>query len=89
MNKSIWVTTVIAFTILSTSMSIDVFAQNMSQGANETAEKTGAAMNETGEAAGNATQGIGGAMNETGDVLSNITGNIVEGAKNLFNGSSN
>ena len=28
------------------------------------------------------------AMNETGEALSNVTGNVIEGIKDVFNGSS-
>ena len=49
--------------------------------------------NQTGEIAqesmnGTATQGMKDAMNETGEVLSNVTGGVMEGIKDLVNGSS-
>jgi formylmethanofuran dehydrogenase subunit E-like metal-binding protein len=37
---------------------------------------------------GTATQGLESAMNETGEALSNVTGDVVEGIKDLVNGSS-
>jgi hypothetical protein len=45
-------------------------------------------MNETGEAAGNATEGLGVAMNETGEALSNISESVTEGLQDIMNGSS-
>jgi hypothetical protein len=45
-------------------------------------------MNETGEAAGNATEGLGKAVNKTGEALSNATGNVLEGIQDVVNGSS-
>jgi hypothetical protein len=42
-------------------------------------------MNETGQAAGNATnqaqEGAGGVLNQTGEAISNATGSTVEGVK--------
>jgi hypothetical protein len=35
-----------------------------------------------------ATQGMKDAMNETGEALSNVTGGVMEGIKDLVNGSS-
>ena len=66
------------------------------QGAmNETGEAAGnvteglsGAANETGEAAGNVTEGLGGTLNQTGEALSNVTGGIMEGFKDIVNGSS-
>ena len=48
--------------------------------------------NQSGEIAqettnGTATQGMKDAMNETGEALSNVTGGVMEGIKNLVNGS--
>ena len=69
------------------SMSVSSFAQNTTQ-VNQTGESTQGAVNETGEAAGNVTEGLGGVVNETGEALSNATGGIFEGLKDLVNGSS-
>ena len=69
------------------SMSFSSFAQNTTQ-VNQTGESAQGAVNETGEAAGNVTEGLGGAVNETGEALSNATGGIFEGLKDLVNGSS-
>jgi methyl-accepting chemotaxis protein len=67
-------------------------AQSAMAGTSETAanatEGMEASMNETGEAAGNATEGLGVAVNETGEALSNVTGGIMEGIKDMVNGSS-
>ena len=69
------------------SISVSSFAQNTTQ-VNQTGENAQGAINETGEAAGNATEGLGGAVNETGEALSNATGGIMEGLQDLVNGSS-
>ncbi|MDN5847553.1 MAG: hypothetical protein L0H53_14910 [Candidatus Nitrosocosmicus sp.] len=58
------------------TVGINAFAQNVTEGANQTAEYTQGAVNETGEAAGNVTEGLGTAVNETGETLSNATGNV-------------
>jgi hypothetical protein len=42
---------------------------------------------ETNETSQTATQGMQAAMNETGEALSNVTGGVMEGIKNLVNGS--
>ena len=76
--------TLIAVSVTTGSVS----AQNASNQVNQAQEGTGAAMNNTGEAAGNASQGAGAAMNNTGEALSNATGNIMEGAKSLFGGGN-
>ena len=68
------------------SMSVSS-AQNTTE-VNQTGESAQGAVNETGEAAGNVTEGLGGAVNETGEALSNTTGGIFEGLKDLVNGSS-
>lgn len=69
------------------SIGVSSFAQNTTQ-VNQTGENTQGAVNETGEAAGNATEGLGGAVNKTGEALSNATGGIIEGLQDLVNGSS-
>ncbi len=69
------------------SMGINYFAQNTTQ-VNQTGENAQGAVNETGETAGNVTEGLGGAVNETGEALSNATGGIFEGLKDLVNRSS-
>ena len=44
--------------------------------------------NGTGNAAGNITEGLGDAVNETSKVFSNTTKVVIEGIKNIVNGSS-
>jgi hypothetical protein len=70
--------------------------QNNTQAAvNETNETTGnvtkgliGVANGTGDAAGNITEGLGDAVNETSKVFSNTTEVVIEGIKNIVNGSS-
>ena len=99
MNRTILFPIFAALTLLIGTVAINAYAQNVTQNANQTGEKAQAAMNETGEAAGNVTKGLSGAangtgekaqaaMNETGEALSNVTGNVIEGIKDVFNGSS-
>ena len=106
MNRTILFPIFAAITLLVGTVGINAYAQNVTQNANQTGEKAQAAMNETGEAAGNVTKGLSGAanetgeaagnvtkglgkaVNETGEALSNVTGNVIEGIKDLFNGSS-
>jgi hypothetical protein len=52
---------------------------------NQTEEMDQEAMNGTSQTA---TQGMKDAMNETGEALSNVTGGVMEGIKDLVNGSS-
>ena len=52
---------------------------------NQTEEMDQEAMNGTSQTA---TQGMKDAMNETGEALSNVTGGVMEGIKDLINGSS-
>jgi hypothetical protein len=52
---------------------------------NQTGEMAQEAMNGTSQTA---TQGMKDAMNETGEALSNVTGGVMEGIKDLINGSS-
>jgi hypothetical protein len=71
-------------------------AQNNTQAAiNETNETTGnvtkgliGVANGTGDAAGNITEGLGDAVNETSKVFSNTTEVVIEGIKDVVNGSS-
>ena len=71
-------------------------AQNNTQAAiNETNETTGnvtkgliGVANGTGDAAGNITEGLGDAVNETSKVFSNTGEVVIEGIKNIVNGSS-
>ena len=71
-------------------------AQNNTQTAiNETNETTGnvtkgliGVANGTGDAAGNITEGLGDAVNETSKVFSNTTEVVIEGIKDVVNGSS-
>ena len=88
MNRTILFPIFAAITLLVGTVGINAYAQNVTQNANQTGEKAQAAMNETGEAAGNVTKGLGKAVNETGEALSNVTGNVIEGIKDVFNGSS-
>ena len=55
MDKTILFTILAAFTLLVGTTGTSAFAQNVTQGVNETGEGAQVAMNETGEAAGNAT----------------------------------
>ncbi|MBA2267143.1 MAG: hypothetical protein H0W19_02235 [Nitrosopumilus sp.] len=87
MNNTMLFTICMALTLLVGSIGGNAFAQNASQG-NQTGERAQGAMNETGKAAGNVTEGLGGALNETGEALSNVTGGIMEGFKDIVNGSS-
>ena len=74
----------------------DGHARNNTQGSiNETNESTGnvtkgliGVANGTGNAAGNITEGLGDAVNETSEVLSNTTKGVIEGIKDVVNGSS-
>ena len=52
---------------------------------NQTGEIAQEAMNGTSQTA---THGMESAMNETGEALSNVTGGVMEGIKDLVNGSS-
>ncbi|HKR72474.1 MAG TPA: hypothetical protein VJR94_00030 [Candidatus Nitrosocosmicus sp.] len=70
-----------ALRFIAGSLAINAYAQNMSQSANQTGESAQGAVKETGEASGNATEGMGAALNETGEALSNVTGGIMEGPK--------
>ena len=71
-------------------------AQNNTQAAiNGTNETTGnvtkgliGVANGTGDAAGNITKGLGDAVNETSKVFSNTTEVVIEGIKDVVNGSS-
>jgi hypothetical protein len=87
MKNSLIYTIFMALAFIAGSLAINAYAQNMSQSANQTGESAQGAVNETGEAAGNATEGMGAAMNETGEALSNVTGGIMEGAQDIVNGS--
>lgn len=88
MNNNILFTIFGALTLLGGTVWVNAFAQNVTEGTNQTGEYAQGAMNETGEAAGNATEGLGKAVNETGEALSNATGNVLEGIKDVVNGSS-
>ena len=88
MNKTTLFTILATLTLLVGTTGTNAFAQNVTQSANETGERAQAAMNETGEAAGNATEGLGVAMNETGEALSNISESVTEGLQDIMNGSS-
>lgn len=70
-----------------TTTNANIFAQNVSQAANQTGEKFHTALNQTGEATQNATE-LDKTMNKTGETIKNFSGNVVEGLKDLFNGSS-
>ncbi len=74
-------------TLLVGTVGINAFAQNVTEGANQTRGPQGV-VNETGEAAGNVTEGLGTAVNETGESLSNATGNVIEWIQDVVNGSS-
>lgn len=71
-------------------------AQNNTHAAsNETKETTGnvtkgliGVANGTGNAAGNITEGLGDAANETSEAFSNTTKVVIEGIKDVVNGSS-
>ena len=88
MNNNILFTIIGALTLLVGSVGVNAFAQNVTEDANETGEYAQGAVNETGEAAGNVTEGLGKAVNETGEALSNATGNVLEGIQDVVNGSS-
>ena len=88
MNINILFTVTAALTLLVGTVGVNAFAQNVTEGANQTGEYAQGSMNETGEAAGNVTEGLGTAMNETGEALSNATGNVLEGIQDVVNGSS-
>ena len=88
MNRTILFPIFAAITLLVGTVGINAYAQNVTQNASQTGEKAQAAMNQTGEAAGNVTKGLGKAVNQTGEALSNVTGNVIEGIKDVFNGSS-
>ena len=87
MKSGIIFTVCMALVLSLGSIGVSSFAQNTTQ-VNQTGENAQGAVNETGEAAGNATEGLGGAVNETGEALSNATGGIMEGLQDLVNGSS-
>ena len=88
MNNNILFTIIGALTLLVGTAGVNAFAQNVTENANETGEYAQGAVNETGEAAGNVTEGLGKAVNETGEALSNVSGGVMEGIKDLVNGSS-
>ena len=88
MNNNILFTIIGALTLLVGTAGVTAFAQNVTENANETGEYAQGAVNETGEAAGNVTEGLGKAVNETGEALSNATGNVLEGIQDVVNGSS-
>ena len=50
------------------SIGVNSFGQNTTQ-VNQTGESAQGAVNETGEASGNVTEGLGGAVNETGELF--------------------
>ena len=87
MNDNILFTIIGALTLLGGSVR-SMPLHKMSPKANRTGEYAKGAMNETGEVAGNATEGLGKAVNETGEALSNATGNVLEGIQDVVNGSS-
>ncbi|WP_144728426.1 hypothetical protein [Candidatus Nitrosocosmicus arcticus] len=87
MNNTMLFTICMALTLFVGSIGGNAFAQNTSQ-VNQTGESVQGTMNETGEAAGNVTEGLGDALNQTGEALSNVTGGIMEGFKDIVNGSS-
>jgi hypothetical protein len=88
MNNNILFTIIGALTLLVGTVGVNAFAQNVTEGTNQSGEYAQGAMNETGEAAGNVTEGVGKAVNETGEALSNATGNVIEGIQDIVNGSS-
>jgi hypothetical protein len=87
MNNTLLFTICMALTLFVGNLSVITFAQNTSQ-VNQTGERAEGAMNETGAAGGNITEGLGGALNQTGEALSNVTGGIMEGIKDVINGSN-
>ncbi len=78
---------VISFALFATSTSTNIFAQNASDNINQAEEAAGPAMNETGEAGGNATQATNGHANQVGSDPSNVTEKIIEGIKGLIAGN--
>ena len=70
------------FYTFSRPVGVNVFAQNVIQQTNQTGfDKTQAAMNETGNAAGNIIEGLDGVASKTG----NAAGNIIEGLDDAVN----
>ena len=88
MNNNILFTIFGALSLLVGTAGVNAFAQNVTEGTNQTGEYTQGAANETGEAASNVTEGLGKAVNETGEALSNSNGNVLEGIQDIVNGSS-
>lgn len=76
-----------ALTLIISGATSNVFAQNNSQAVNQTGEKAQDTMNQTGKFIQNATD-MDKVMNKTGETIKNFSGNVVEGLKDLFNGSS-